>query len=103
MKLFAAIMALVVIVQSIMPCTDKAANFSKETKAVISSTENHNETTADACTPFCSCTCCAGFSINHSFASFNPISVTTNKILSAFLPANIIQVALPVWQPPQLV
>jgi hypothetical protein len=101
MKFFAVIMALIVMAQSILPCGDGAVGVSKEVKQTITSTHNHSDTKADACSPFCQCCCCAGFSVNHLLVSVNAISPAISKHANCFLLHNITQVILPVWQPPR--
>ncbi|WP_143774322.1 DUF6660 family protein [Niastella vici] len=105
MKFFAFIMAVIVLMQSWMPCADDAAvSTGAKANTIISKSpaqqkdKNHN----DNCSPFCQCACCAGFSINHSFASVSALEVICSQHFTSYLPINIIEIALPVWQPPQL-
>ena len=103
MKFFAFIMAIMVLVLSSMPCTDIfALNNGKATMEITKSPASHGER-SDACSPFCQCACCAGFSVYHSFNRFSIIEVMAiNQHYSSYLPFEIIEVSLPVWQPPQL-
>ena len=104
MKFFAFIMAIIVFALSVMPCKDAAGISYKNAKIEISQTTNsQNVPFNDACSPFCQCSCCAGFTINHSanYATVPPVNVINPS--DSFLPFSIIKVALPVWQPPQLV
>ncbi len=104
MKSFAFIMALIVLALSCMPCMDEASAMSNDkAKAQISksnSPEEHND--IDNCSPFCACNCCSGFTFvitTHQIE--NPILPSSEKA-SSFLPAEIINISLPIWQPPQL-
>ncbi len=104
MKIVALIMAFLVLALNVMPCADGAAIHDGKAKSEIAKTtdpQNHND--ADACSPFCHCSCCAGFSINHFIASVIIIPPYGSNSSCSFLPADIIEVALPIWQPPQIV
>lgn len=93
-----------VLALSFMPCMDDAyAMNSKNAKCLISKSgqpQGHNQT--DACSPFCACNCCTGFTLQFSpYQTDNTILFSTEK--TAFhLPSKISDIALPVWQPPQL-
>lgn len=103
MKFFAAIMAVVVLALSVMPCADKD-NFINAGKTEIANTINHqSDPQQDNCSPFCQCACCAGFSVNHFIASIAIVELFQSKTQTAFLPGGVLDIALPIWQPPQLV
>jgi len=99
-------MALLVLALSSMPCMDLAA-FAKSTanaKTVVDQIDQHQpqQDHNDDCSPFCSCNCCAGFSINHQIPTIDKLfPVTLNKSVS-FYNVGIVEISLPVWQPPQL-
>jgi len=107
MKIAAIIMALLVLALSSIPCMDRAA-FAKSTantKTGVHQIDKHQQQQDhnDDCSPFCSCNCCAGFSINHQVPTVvKQFSLTLNKSVS-FYNADIVEISLPVWQPPQLV
>lgn len=105
MKIFAFIMAVVVLALSIMPCADdaNAMNGSKAKTELTKSPHQKDSSQSEACSPFCQCSCCAGFSINHLVAAITSIPQYGGNPTSSFLPANVREVALPIWQPPQLV
>ncbi len=104
MKFFAFIMAVLVLALSVMPCADNGnAMYGGKAKTQITKQSQQDDNHNDACSPFCTCSCCAGFSVNHFVASVTTIPKFTNHPASRFLPSEIIEVALPIWQPPQLV
>ena len=103
MKIFAFIMAILVLALSIMPCADDGANKSKATTIVEKSNHQQNDPQQDDCSPFCHCTCCGTFSPNHSITVLSYILTYLSISKSSFLPADLIEIALPIWQPPQLV
>lgn len=105
MRLLAHIIAFVVLALSCFPCADDARLAEGKVQSELAEAHNdagdqdHN----DICPPFCHCSCCPGFSIVHIAASLNHINFELNKTFTAYLPHNLQQVSLPIWQPPQLV
>ncbi len=88
-----------------MPCADKD-NVMNSVKAKVQLTKaasQQENPQQDACSPFCQCNCCAGFSVNHTIAAVTIIPSFESNALSCFLPSAVRELALPVWQPPQLV
>ena len=103
MKFFAFIMAIIVLVLSSMPCTDVFALTSGKATMEITKSPASSGGRSDSCSPFCQCACCAGFSVYHSLNLFPVIiPITINLHYYSYLPSEIIQVSLPIWQPPQL-
>ena len=104
MKLFAFAMALLVLTLSCMPCADGVcAADNGKAKTLLSKTPGNSDDHTDDCSPFCTCNCCAGFTVN--LMSFQ-IAVNVSPLLSKdtkHLPQTICNISLPVWQPPQLV
>jgi len=104
MKACALILAFIVLGLSFMPCSDvTAAGLSKAAKTEVTKSDNtrdndHNE----ACSPFCHCACCAGFSISHSLPTFGTIYIRPVRLFSSYLPDNLISISLPIWQPPKI-
>ena len=88
-----------------MPCadTDNAGSDRKAKATVSKSNQQRDNPQQDDCSPFCQCSCCAGFCINHIITSIEITTPGESKIQPVFLPAGILDIALPVWQPPQLV
>lgn len=105
MKFFAFIMAFLVVALSILPCADTGvgANDSKAKTELAKSNTQKGDMQQDDCSPFCHCTCCAGFTINHFIASIAVIPPYESTTKTAFLPVNLLDAALSIWQPPQLV
>lgn len=105
MKFPALILSLIVLAMSCMPCRDDIVikpgkNRIEFVKSSSSQQENHK---TDVCSPFCTCSCCA--TINFSFTHFfvDDIVFYNTKHIAAFVPSLFRKVALPIWQPPQLV
>gem|GEM_PF-610268 len=102
-RLFALIMAFLVLALSIVPCADKETSAKDNIKSeLVKSTQQKGDPQQDDCSPFCHCTCCAGFSFNNNVATITSPAIITLTVFSAFLPANLIERSLPVWQPPKI-
>ncbi len=103
MKLFASIMALVVLALSVMPCADMAATGSK---ANISYSQNHSGPDQDApddCSPFCTCSCCStSFNLSINNAPATAVPSFGSKVKMSYNSSKPIEISLPIWQPPQL-
>jgi len=88
-----------------LPCEDDAetANACKAKTEIVKQTgpqegQEHN----DSCSPFCHCTCCACFSINHFFAGSTFLIFPDTKAYISYLPENINEVSYSIWQPPKI-
>ena len=103
MKIVAFVMAFWVLALSNMPCADAATINGKETSEVTKNTGSQQHNDADACSPFCHCACCAGFTITHIIVSTLVNPFYNLNPTDSFLHADVVAVALPVWQPPQIV
>ena len=101
MKIFTFILAVIVLTLSCMPCADAAATGMKS-KLEIKKSLNNERQQSDFCSPFCICSCCAGFSINHTIPNIENLSKLhkINYTLSYY--QAVIKISLPVWQPPKL-
>jgi hypothetical protein len=105
MKFFAFIMAILVLALSIMPCADGAIAMNQtEIKTEISkTTHQHDVPNHDICSPFCHCACCSAVTVIPFISIINTELAISDKTKAAFLPSQVIDITLPVWQPPQLV
>lgn len=103
MKFFAFVMAFLVLVLSIIPCADKDNGVNAVKTEITKTSNSQQDQQEDHCSPFCQCACCTGFSLNHFIASIIIIESYQSKTQTAFLPADILDITLPIWQPPQLV
>ncbi|MFN4248547.1 MAG: DUF6660 family protein [Flavipsychrobacter sp.] len=109
MRLTASILAILVLILSCLPCADMGAmpitkvdNSSLLTKPVKEHSDNHKE--VDLCSPFCHCACCAGFSIIYSSVVIpDRIQIVVPPLHTDFISSDVIEISLPIWQPPQLV
>jgi len=78
------------------------ANSQNEVPSPVSHHNDHED--IDLCSPFCQCSCCAGFSIIIA-PTVIPLQAEfpTSRVFTSHLPEDVIEISLPVWQPPQLV
>jgi hypothetical protein len=105
MRSIAFILAIIVLALSFVPCADSSYSIkSGKVKAELTKgpSQDNDMGHKDACSPFCQCSCCAGFTINHIYKSTDGISILTEKKLFSHLPTDIADISLPIWQPPKL-
>ncbi len=99
-------MAFMVLAFSILPCADGASFDQGEAKYELlthSQPQNNDQNHDDACSPFCICSCCAGFSVVNKFPASPTIVIPHQPTYSSYISERLFSVALPIWQPPQLV
>ena len=103
-KLFAFILAMIVAVQSMMPCTDSsfALGHGKAKAELVKAVHTDDNQKIDDCSPFCQCACCGSYSTKPATALVRSVIFQKQKPSPATLPSATIEVALPIWQPPQL-
>lgn len=97
-------MAIIVLAVSCMPCMDSGFVV-KAGKNMTELTKSHSQpdnNPSDNCSPFCICSCCAGFSIQYSIIEAGVILPEYNARFSSRYIASVINISLPIWQPPQL-
>ncbi len=105
MKFFAFIMAFLVLALSVMPCADQndALNDHEQKNIITKRATSNSHQQADDCSPFCQCSCCAGFSLNQSLAVASQPLLSLSGHQTSFIHSGLFSIALPIWQPPQLV
>ena len=98
-------MAVIVLALSCMPCMDRgdAKNAYKAKSEISTSHSQQQHDGSDGCSPFCQCSCCAGFSAYYTVTSISTLPIIYQKQFTSHLPVNTINISLPIWQPPQLV
>lgn len=105
MKIFAFLMAVLVLALSVLPCADRNVTGKSVGKTMIVKAAHPQEDSGDDdCSPFCQCSCCANFSIHCQPSAALAIVVPPQEVQTAGYPSSdILNVSLPIWQPPQLV
>jgi hypothetical protein len=103
MRYFASLLALVMLTMSILPCRDNPGTEPAATHSLASQQDQHqHEDHKDICSPLCSCACCATSSITVAPIEFSPQLVHHHPDACGFRSGSLRQMAIPVWQPPQL-
>lgn len=104
MRWFAIIMAIVMAVLVVLPCTD-GDNSCADDKLAISapSQHDHDQDFDDLCSPFCSCACCSVVMYNLYFTAQNLTILTAvdapqNLWRNVFVASHNLG---SVWQPPK--
>ena len=103
MKLFAFILSFLMIGLSVLPCPDE--DFMCETgktESGIHKEQDRQQDHENACSPFCHCTCCAGFSITHIFPALTSLIQANTLLYPSYLQGNLIEYSSSVWQPPKI-
>lgn len=108
MRLTAAILALLMLALSCLPCADlEAAPVHAQRAALlflpVSDHSGHDHEHADLCSPFCQCACCAIASeltppVCLSLQKTRPLPLA---IYLDFRPAAPVHISIPVWEPPR--
>ena len=104
MKIAAFIMALMVLMLSFTSCVDGTYAMNKEKEHIEASKTQTpvDEDCNDNCSPFCTGNCCPGFAFSFESLQIAYLLLPSSEKLTAYLPADISEITLPVWQPPQL-
>ncbi|MBK8787057.1 MAG: hypothetical protein IPN43_11340 [Chitinophagaceae bacterium] len=104
MKIFTLILSFFLLYLSCLPCSD-STECNIKAPAAISATDNHQQHRhdAEACTPFCTCSCCAASAFYTSFskAQVNKVMPSSEK----FPLYNVVfttEANNSIWQPPKI-
>jgi len=104
-RFISTILAILVLALSCIPCSDVVAMPSSlsEQLSIKAATEagcDHHE--ADMCTPFCTCSCCAGFTIPVATRIVPALAASYADPAFGVLKLSATSaIAIPVWQPPK--
>lgn len=105
MRISTFIMAIMVLILSCIPCAEVEAfggQNESETLLIKKSDTQNLPINSDTCSPFCTCSCCLGFSIAATISpSFNLMYTCRQKIYTPYYPQVISSISLSIWQPPQ--
>jgi hypothetical protein len=104
MKFFTFIMSFFMLYLSCLPCSD-STECNIKAPAAISATDNHQQHSHDteACTPFCTCSCCSasGYYSPFSKVQLNKVTPSSEKFPLYNVALNA-EAHYSIWQPPQL-
>lgn len=100
----ALILSVIILMLSCMPCTDGFKAMSGKAKQEIAKTshqqDSHSKT--DACSPFCSCSCCTSSPVPQMMSELTLVKPQLTKKDNPFYSSLIKGILLSIWQPPQL-
>lgn len=105
-RIISAILGLLVLLLSCLPCDDAAAITHTPTTVITAQQPAaHNDgCTNDACSPFCACSCCAGVVLPVPLLRLSPPAIVYfQSPFPAHCVSSLPEVFFPVWQPPKLV
>jgi len=100
------IWATFILLLSCLPCADISAlpHIKAKTTWTSSVDQHSNHADEDACTPFCSCACCATHSVVHA-PLYVPLAAVTyaNRHALFYTSNEATKILRAIWQPPKLV
>lgn len=102
MKIFAFIMAFIILAMSTIPCADGAVAMSKAKTEIQKTNHQQNDHPTKDCSPFCSCSCCTGSPIPQFISKVILVKPTIIRSYNPVYSSPIKEVSLSIWQPPQL-
>lgn len=102
MKIFAFIMAFIVLAMSTIPCADGAVAMSKAKSEMKNSNHQQNDHPTRDCSPFCSCSCCTSSPIPQFISKVILVKPTIIRSYTPVYSSPIKEISLSIWQPPQL-
>lgn len=91
---------------SCLPCSDKNAfaNANINLTYLTPQKQEHQKTHQDYCNPFCSCSCCGLTQSSSKTGSLELVQIQPkSSYADNYLSASTVTIALPIWQPPQLI
>ena len=99
------------LVLSCIPCSDaeglaiEQTSIATTAKPATQQSGNTGQDHKDLCSPFCQCSCCAiAYALPASFVPEVVVRIAiATKVFDAYLQQQPVGIALPIWQPPQLV
>lgn len=99
MRLIGYFVAILVVLLGFVPCADTSVPAERQSVAIQQSEEHEH---GEYCSPFCHCSCCATISISHQAQELiTPLDSFTVPNASPYTAA-VLEVSIPIWQPPQL-
>lgn len=98
-------MALMVLAFSMLPCADEGTVTEGKAKSELAQSipQDNDGDHNDACSPFCICSCCAGFSVLTKLPAAVALPISFQPAHATYIADRLFSIALPIWQPPRLV
>lgn len=102
MKFFAFVMAILILGLSGLPCRDGNAKESVSQNISTHEDDHQDDAHEDSCSPLCTCSCCSVVTNYYSSISVDIIAFENHIEHLSFYSGSLINLSLPIWQPPQL-
>ncbi len=105
MRLSAFFLAVIFITLNFVPCKDSRLLESSDAahSALIDLHADAESDHVDDCSPLCVCACCSSQSLPTNLLSFDKILIQQKNKCSIGYTESILDISLPIWQPPQLI
>lgn len=103
----AFILSVLILSLNCFPCNDQndvcceQKSHSSEKQTPCGDTSESEE----SCSPFCQCSCCSAFSMVSASLNIENtgIEIAQNRVYTDYFQISTLEIALPIWQPPQLI
>ncbi|WP_394341113.1 DUF6660 family protein [Pararcticibacter amylolyticus] len=104
MRIISLICSLIVFIQVVIPCGDKApsASYSHISASEASHSEDEPHKAADQCSPFCQCHCCATPVIMYPPAGLVVKLANFPRVYKKYISSEYLGISISIWQPPKL-
>jgi len=104
MKFFAFIMSFYLLGLSCIPCGDREdCNARPEQTISVSTNHQEHKNPIEACTPFCSCSCCPASAFYQPLSHFNVVKTVFQSLKYPVNNSSFCsEVSFSIWQPPKI-
>ena len=106
MKATAIFLTILLFALNFIPCRDAAACAPNDAKAAAELPGTHNDSDKhddDSCSPLCICSCCSVAPMPSPAIVVETIIERVHPILASAYTDQLLDISLPIWQPPQLI
>ena len=100
MKLLCTLLSIYVMLISSVACKDGNVLEKSKTQIVFTQGTDHAETPSDLCSPFCTCTCCVGFT-KAVITAVQPIILVPSELAYPVIVEDLLKSPHDLFQPPK--
>ncbi len=104
MKFFGIIMSFYLLALSCFPCNDRQeSNVKAEQKISTTTQQQQHQAGDEACTPFCTCSCCPASAFYQPFPYFSVYKAVFQSVKYPIYTSSFCsEVSSSIWQPPKI-
>jgi len=103
MKFLTLLFSFYILILSCLPCGDrKECNTEEAQKISVTTTHQEHNHTTEACTPFCTCSCCVASAFYQPLTSFSTSNIVFQSVQFQYEVVFNSYDLHSIWQPPQL-